>query len=207
MTRKITTTLAGSMLLVFLAAMAGPASAGAPTEQVQSTVDNILAILKNPRLKGEAVKKERREQLREAIFARFDFSEMSKRSLGTHWRKLSPNDQEEFVKLFTDLLERTYINQIEAYKDEKVFFLKETLDNNFAEVQSRVVSGKGEDFSLNYRAHRVGSEWKVYDVVVENISVINNYRAQFNRILANQSYEELVRRMKDKQIEFKGDKK
>jgi phospholipid transport system substrate-binding protein len=195
------------MLFLFLAAMPEPASAGAPTEQVQGTVDNILAILKNPRLRGDAAKKERREQLREAIFARFDFSEMSKRSLGTQWRKLSPNDQEEFVKLFTDLLERTYINQIEAYKDEKVLFLKETLDNNFAEVQSRVVSGKGEDFSLNYRAHRVGSEWKVYDVVVENISVINNYRAQFNRILANRSYEELIRRMKDKQIEFKGDKK
>lgn len=207
MTRKRTTTLAGLMLFLFLAAMPGPASAGAPTEQVQSTVDHILGILKNPRLKGDAAKKERREQLREAIFARFDFPEMSKRSLGTQWRKLSPNDQEEFVKLFTDLLERTYVNQIEAYKDEKVMFLKETLDNNFAEVQSRVVSGKGEEFSLNYRAHRVGTEWKVYDVVVENISVINNYRAQFNRILVNQSYEELVRRMKDKQIEFKGDKK
>jgi phospholipid transport system substrate-binding protein len=207
MMRKITTTLAGLMLSLFLAAVARPASAGAPTEQVQGTVDNILAILKNPRLRGDAVKKERRDQLREAIFARFDFPEMSKRSLGTQWRKLSPSDQEEFVKLFTDLLERTYINQIEAYKDEKVVFLKETLDNNFAEVQSRIVNSKGEDFSLNYRAHRVGEEWKVYDVVVENISVINNYRAQFNRILANQSYEELLRRMKDKQIEFKGDKK
>lgn len=205
--RKLTSTLTGLMFLLCVTTGAGPASAGAPTEQVQSTVDHILGILKNPRLKGDAAKKERREQLREAIFARFDFPEMSKRSLGSQWRKLSPTDQEDFVKLFTDLLERTYINQIEAYKDEKVVFLKETLDNNFAEVQSRVVNSKGDDFSLNYRAHRVGAEWKVYDVVVENISVINNYRAQFNRILANQSYEELLRRMKDKQIVFKGDKK
>ena len=190
-----------------LVAAPSPASAGAPTEQVQGTVDNILAILKNPRLRGDAAKKERREQLRDAIFARFDFSEMSRRSLGAQWRKLSPQDQEEFVRLFTDLLERTYINQIEAYKDEKVLFFKETQDNDFAEVQSRVINSKGEDFALNYRAHRVGADWKVYDVVVENISVVNNYRAQFNRILANQSYEELLRRMKDKQIEFKADKK
>ena len=204
-----TTTSRFALLLFFfcLVAAPDPARAGAPTEQVQGTVDNILAILKNPRLKGDAAKKERREQLRDAIFARFDFPEMSKRSLGTQWRKLNPNDQEEFVKLFTDLLERTYINQIEAYKDEKVLFFKETQDNDFAEVQSRVINSKGEDFALNYRAHRVGADWKVYDVVVENISVVNNYRAQFNRILANQSYEELLRRMKDKQIEFKGDKK
>ena len=207
MTHRTISRFAVLLLFFCLVAAPHPASAGAPTEQVQGTVDNILAILKNPRLRGDAAKKERREQLREAIFARFDFPEMSKRSLGAQWRKLSPQDQEEFVKLFTDLLERTYINQIEAYKDEKVLFLKETLDNNFAEVQSRVVSGKGEDFSLNYRAHRVGVDWKVYDVVVENISVINNYRAQFNRILANQSYEELLRRMKDKQIEFRGDSK
>ena len=207
MTHRTISRFAVLLLFFCLVATPNPARAGAPTEQVQGTVDNILAILKNPRLKGDAAKKERREQLREAIFARFDFSEMSRRSLGSQWRKLSPNDQEEFVRLFTDLLERTYINQIEAYKDEKVLFLKETQDNNFAEVQSRVVSGKGEDFSLNYRAHRVGADWKVYDVVVENISVINNYRAQFNRILTNQSYEELVRRMKDKQIEFRGDSK
>lgn len=207
MTRRTISYFAVFLLFFCLVVAPNPARAGAPTEQVQGTVDNILAILKNPRLRGDTARKERREQLREAIFARFDFSEMSKRSLGTQWRKLSPTNQEEFVKLFTDLLERTYVNQIEAYKDEKVVFLKETLDNNFAEVQSRVVNSKGEDFSLNYRAHRVGAEWKVYDVVVENISVINNYRAQFNRILANQSYEELVRRMKDKQIEFKGDKK
>ena len=193
------------MFFLLVAATLTPASAGAPTEQVQSTVDNILAILKNPRLRGDARKTERRNQLREAIFSRFDFSGMSRRSLGSQWRKLSPNEQEEFVRLFTDLLERTYINQIEAYKDEKVLFLRETQDNNFAEVQSRVASSKGEEFSLNYRVHRVGADWKVYDVVVENISVINNYRAQFVRILTNQSYEELLRRMKDKQIEFKGD--
>ncbi|HEY3302218.1 MAG TPA: ABC transporter substrate-binding protein [Candidatus Binatia bacterium] len=177
-----------------------PASAGAPTDQVRGTVDNITAILKNPAFKTDAKKNERRDQLRQAIFSRFDFTEMAKRSLGTQWRKLSAQEQEEFVRLFTDLLERAYIDQIEAYNDEKFVYVKETVDQDFAEVQSRIVTPKGE-YSLNYRLHLVGSEWKVYDVVVENISLVNNYRSQFSRIIANQSYEELVRRMKSKQIQ------
>jgi phospholipid transport system substrate-binding protein len=186
-------------LLSFLT-LALPASAGAPTDQVRATVDNIAAILKNPALKTDAKKNERREQLRQAIFSRFDFTEMAKRSLGSHWRKLSPQDQEEFTRLFTDLLERAYIDQIEAYNDEKFVYVKETIDQDFAEVQSRIITPKGE-YSLNYRLHAVGPEWKVYDVVVENISLVNNYRSQFSRIIANQSYQELVRRMKSRQIQ------
>jgi phospholipid transport system substrate-binding protein len=186
-------------LLSFLT-LAPPASAGAPTEQVRATVDNIAAILKNPALKTDAKRNERREQLRQAIFSRFDFTEMAKRSLGPHWRKLSPQDQEEFTRVFTDLLERAYIDQIEAYNDEKFVYVKETIDQDFAEVQSRIITPKGE-YSLNYRLHAVAPEWKVYDVVVENISLVNNYRSQFSRIIANQSYEELVRRMKSKQIQ------
>jgi phospholipid transport system substrate-binding protein len=189
--------------LIFLLsclAFALPASAGAPTDQVRGTVENIAALLKNPALKTDAKKNDRRDQLRQAIFSRFDFSEMGKRSLGAQWRKLSAQEQEEFVRLFTDLLERAYVDQIEAYNDEKFVYLKETVDQDFAEVQSRIITPKGE-YTLNYRVHLVGSEWKVYDVVVENISLVNNYRSQFSRIIANQSYEELLRRMRDKQIQ------
>jgi phospholipid transport system substrate-binding protein len=177
-----------------------PASAGAPTDQVRGTVDNIAAILKNSALKTEAKRSERREQLRRAIFSRFDFTEMAKRSLGSQWRRLSPQEQEEFTRLFTDLLERAYIDQIEAYNDEKFVYVKETIDQDFAEVQSRIVTAKGE-YSLNYRLQNAGGEWKVYDVVVENISLVNNYRSQFSRIIANQSYEELLRRMRDRHIQ------
>jgi phospholipid transport system substrate-binding protein len=177
-----------------------PASAGAPTDQVRGTVDNIAAILKNSALKTEAKRSERREQLRRAIFSRFDFTEMAKRSLGSQWRRLSPQEQEEFTRLFTDLLERAYIDQIEAYNDEKFVYVKETIDQDFAEVQSRIVTAKGE-YSLNYRLQNTGGEWKVYDVVVENISLVNNYRSQFSRIIANQSYEELLRRMRDRHIQ------
>jgi phospholipid transport system substrate-binding protein len=172
----------------------------APTDQVRASVNNILAILKNPSLKADSRRKDRRDQLRRAIFSRFDFAEMARRSLGLQWRKLSPQQQDEFTRLFTDLLERAYLDQIEAYNDEKFVYAKETIDQDYAEVQSKILTAKAE-YSLNYRLYLAGSEWKVYDVVVENISLVNNYRAQFSRIIANQSYEELIRRMRDKQIQ------
>ena len=100
--------------------------------------------------------------------------------------------------MFTDLLERAYADTIESYGDEKIVYVGERLDGGYADVSSKVLTSKGEEFSLNYRAHFVGGEWRVYDVVVENISMVNNYRSQFNRVISNASYEELVRRLRDK---------
>jgi len=197
-----------ALFLLFFSVLPPPRSnAGAPTEQIRMSVDKVQAILKNPQLKSAAKTKERRDQLRQVVSSRFDFAEMARRSLGGQWRKLSPKEQEEFVRLFTDLLERAYIDRIEAYSDEKFAYIRENLDKGYAEVMSRIVTNKGEEFSLNYKVHLVGSEWKVYDVVVENISLVNNYRSQFNRIITNSSYEELIRRMKEKQIELAGEKK
>lgn len=197
-----------ALFLLFFSVLPPPRSnAGAPTEQIRMSVDKVQAILKNPQLKSAAKIKERREQLRQVVSSRFDFAEMARRSLGGQWRRLTPKEQEEFVRLFTDLLERAYIDRIEAYSDEKFAYVRENLDKNYAEVMSRIVTNKGEEFSLNYKVHLVGSEWKVYDVVVENISLVNNYRSQFNRIITNSSYEELIRRMKEKQIELAGEKK
>ena len=121
--------------------------------------------------------------------------------MGSEWRNLNPKQQEEFTQLFTDLLERAYIGQIEAYDNERFVYGREIVDQDYAEVQSKILTVKGEEFSLNYKVRLVGREWKVYDVVVENISLVNNYRSQFSRVIANQSYEELVRRMRDKQIQ------
>lgn len=172
-----------------------------PTDQVRGTVNEITTILKNPALRGEAKKKERRDLLRKPLYARFDFTEMARRSLGAEWRNHSPKEQEEFTQLFTDLLERAYIEQIESYTNERFIYGKETIDSDFAEVQSRIVTAKGEEYMLNYRLRQAGKEWKIYDVVVENISLVNNYRSQFNRIISNQSYDELIRRLRDKQIQ------
>jgi phospholipid transport system substrate-binding protein len=150
--------------------------------------------------------KERRDQLRQILFARFDFAEMAKRALGANWRRRAPHEQEEFVRLFSDLLERAYAETIESYTDEKILYVGERLDGNYADVNSKIVTSKGEEFSINYRAHLIGSEWRVYDVVVENISMVNNFRSQFNRVISSSSYEELVRRLKDKQADIKAQK-
>jgi phospholipid transport system substrate-binding protein len=175
-------------------------AAGVPGDQVRQSVDKLLAILKDPQLKGESKKNERRDKLKEVIYQRFDFTEMARRSLGTEWRRRSPEEQREFVKLFTGLLERAYLDNIESYNGEKFRYLKEQEDNNHAQVDTKITGNKGQEFSVNYRLHNRNGDWKVYDVVIEDISLINNYRSQFNRMLATSSYEELVNRMKGKTL-------
>ena len=187
-----------ALILLSIWLTPGSAVGGVPTDQIKTTVDKALVVLKDPRFKPAAKTKERREQLKQILFARFDFTEMAKRSLGANWRRRTPKEQEEFVRLFTDLLERAYADTIESYGDEKIVYVGERLDGGYADVSSKVLTSKGEEFSLNYRAHFVGGEWRVYDVVVENISMVNNYRSQFNRVISNASYEELVRRLRDK---------
>lgn len=185
-------------LILYLILAAERAFAGLATEQIKTTVDRATAVLKDPRLKSAAKAKERRDQLRQILFARFDFMEMAKRALGANWRRRSPQEQDEFVRLFTDVLEQAYADIIESYSDEKIVYLQEKVDGNFADVGTKVLTGRGEEYSINYRVHLVGNEWKVYDVVAENISLVNNYRSQFSRVIANNSYEELVRRLRDK---------
>ena len=199
--------IGAALAMLFFLGAPRQAAAGLPTDQVRATVDNITAILKNPALKSDAKRKDRREQLRRAIFARFDFNEMAARSLGSYWRKLTPQQQDEFTRLFTDLLEAAYLEQIESYTNEKFVYVKETIDQDYAEVQSRIQTAKGEEYALNYRLRLVGKEWKIYDVVIENISLVNNYRSQFNRVIANQSYDELLRKLKDKQVQTATDRR
>jgi phospholipid transport system substrate-binding protein len=175
-------------------------AAGVPGDQVRQTADKLLAILKDPQLKGESKKNERRDKLKEVIYQRFDFTEMARRSLGSEWRRRSPEEQKEFVKLFTGLLERAYLDNIESYSGEKFRYLKEQEDNSHAQVDTKIIDNKGQEFSVNYRLHKVNGDWKVYDVVIEDISLVNNYRSQFNRVLATSSYEELVNRMKGKTL-------
>ena len=174
-------------------------AAGAPGDQVRQSVDKLLVILKDPQLKGEGNKNERREKLKAVIYRRFDFTEMAKRSLGSEWRRRSPEEQKEFVKLFTDLLERAYLDKIESYNGENFQYLKEREDdNNYAQVDTKLVDNKGQEFAINYRLYNTKGDWKVYDVVIENVSIVNNYRSQFTRVLATTSYEELVNRLKGK---------
>lgn len=186
------------LLTATLSLVSRSASAGVPTDQIKSTVDKALLVLKDPQLKPPAKLNERRDQLRQILFARFDFTEMARRALGANWRRRSPQEQEEFVRLFTQVLEHAYAGIIESYTDEKIVYTNERIDGTFADVSSKVLTSKGEEYSINYKAHLISNEWKVYDVVAENISLVNNYRSQFTRVIAHESYEELVRRLKNK---------
>jgi phospholipid transport system substrate-binding protein len=185
-------------LAVWLSMQPVLAGAAASGDRVRETVDKLLTILRDPQLKGESKKTERRQKLKEVVNQRFDFTEMARRSLGSEWRRRSPEEQKEFVKLFTELLEQAYLDKIESYNGEKVQYLREREDKDTAEVATKIIDNKGREFSVNYRLHKANGDWKVYDVIIEDISLVNNYRSQFNRVLAKDSFEELLARMKEK---------
>ena len=193
-------TLAWAALTLWLWIHPSLGVAASPAEEVRASIDRVLATLKDPRLQKNPEK--RRQQIKEIIRERFDFGEMARRSLGPEWQRRTPEERKEFVKLFIDLLERAYISAIEDV--EAVRDLREKVDGNYAEVRTRVVDKKGVEFSVDYRLHNINGKWKVYDVLVENVSLVNNYRDQFNRILTRYSYAELIRRMKSKQFEDAG---
>lgn len=163
---------------------------GQPTEQVRTTVQTVLALLR------DRPSHEIEQELRLVIEERFDFAEMAKRSLGSHWRRLTPAQEQEFVRLFTNLLERKYIGEIAAYENEKIVFTNERQDGEYAVVESHVVPEGGEAISLDYKLYRRGAEWKIYDVAIENISLVNNYRSQFNRVIAKSSLVDLMERLR-----------
>lgn len=174
----------------------GNLRAGVPGDQVRATADRVLRILNDPKLARPAAREERRQKLREAIYPRFDFPEMARRSLGAAWRRITPAERQEFVKLFTQLLEDSYIRNIESYHGERIVYGRETEEQGFAEVATKIVTDKGEEIAVNYRLHKTDGDWKVYDVVIENVSLVNNYRAQFSRLLNQMTFAEVLDRIR-----------
>jgi phospholipid transport system substrate-binding protein len=156
------------LLLGFI--LIGSAHAGEPLDVVKGAADRAVQILKDPKLLSKDKKKERVELLRGAVEPIFDFEEMAKRSLGPHWRRRTPAEQQEFVKLFQDFMEKIYSDKLDLYEGEKIVFGKETIDQDFAQVESSIINNKGETISIIYKLRRADTKWKVYDAVVENIS-------------------------------------
>jgi len=190
-------------LCLFLAAIVlllSPRSspAGEPTEQIRAAIDRGVEVLNEAKPDGAKAKPETIHRLKQVVYPLFDFEEMARRSLGTHWRRLPPERQKEFVALFTELLERTYANSINLYDGQKVIYTGETVDGDYAEVSTKIITKKGEAFSAVYKLRRVDGKWKVYDVVAEGISVVNNYRSQFNRVIVNLSLEDLMKTLREK---------
>lgn len=188
--------------LAALALVAAPARAGAPTDQLRAQIDRVIKVLDEPELKKEAKIRERRTAVRKIANEIFDFSETARRSLARHWAARTPAEREEFVRLFGDLLERSYISKIEVYGGEKIAYLGDSVDGEQATVRTKLTTKQGTEIPVDYRMHRRGDQWLVYDVVIEGISLIANYRTQFNKIIQTSSYQELVKKMKTKQEEF-----
>ena len=162
--------------------------AGAPTDQLRSSVDQVIRILHGPAPTGAA----RRAALLRAIEPRFDLVEMARRALGRYWRDRTDRERQQFVALFGDLLQRAYLGRIEADAGERVDYVGESLDGDYATVRTRIVTSRDTDIPVTYRMIRRGDRWLVYDVLVEGVSLIENYRTQFTTIIETSSYGELI---------------
>ena len=173
------------------------ADSGSATEAVKDTVDQVLEVLKEEKLKSPEKKEERLTRLIEIISQRFDYQEMGKRTLSRDWKKLNPKQQEEFVGLFRRFLTKSYANNVDSYSGESIEYIKERKKGDFAEVQTKVISPKS-DVPLDYRLLKKGKEWRVYDVVIDGVSLMKNYRGQFTRILKTSSFEGLLTKLRTK---------
>jgi phospholipid transport system substrate-binding protein len=189
----------GLLYLFFSILLPAPSRAGGPTEQVRGTVDKVLTIVRSSHPTSKAQLETQRAQLVEVIYPRFDFTEMAKRSLGRHWAGRTPEEQREFVTIFAAMLGRSYADNIESYTSRNVLYTRESENQSYAEVDTKIVTENRPPLSINYKLQSVNKEWKVYDLVIEDISVVNNYRSQFDRVITRSSFEELVRTMKEKQ--------
>lgn len=190
---------AGCLWLFFVVEAFG----GVPLETVRGHVNEVLNILKNPAYKGDAGKTAKREKIRAISDMMFDFGELSKRTLGVNWNAFTTAQRREFIELYRGLLEDAYVDKITSYTDEKIIYGKELpLSENAVEVQSIIVT-KGAEIPVHYRMLSKGGQWRVYDVVIEGVSLVNNYRSQFREILANGTPETLIKRLREKRVQRK----
>jgi phospholipid transport system substrate-binding protein len=185
---------------VWLSAL-GLATAGEPTDLVRQITDQVLKILEDPQFQAPNRHAERQERLHKIAEQVFDWQEMARRALAVHWRERTPQEQQEFVRLFRDLVEGTYINRLESAIQEKreIQYVGEQVDGSRAAVKTNVVTRRNQPVPIEYRLQKADGRWLIYDVLVEGISLVNNYRSQFNRIITSSSYNDLVQKMKNRQ--------
>ena len=186
-------------LMVAGAAVAAPALG--PRETVETSIVRALSVIQDGEMDGKPVA-DRHVEIRRIAHRLFDFDEISRRALSRHWATRSADEQTEFVTLFSDLLERSYMNRLEAYAGEKITFTGEALDGNFATVRSRVISQRRTETMLDYRMHVRDGHWQVYDVLIDGVSFVSTYRSQFDRVIQAESYGALVERLRKKNFDM-----
>lgn len=186
----------GALVVALLLGVAARALAGPPTDQLKVGIDKVIQVLADPNFKGTAKATPRREMLREITGPLFDWNEMATRAMGRHWQPLTEAQRQEFVGLFRDLLERSYLTTVERYNGERVTYGTETLEGDQATVRTQVANKAGQEFPVDYRLVRRGDRWLIYDVLIEGVSLVANYRAQFDQIIRTSSYQKLVDKLK-----------
>ena len=184
--------------IVTLVAGAGAAWGGTPTEDLKKQTDQVLEVLRSKELTPEA----RRAAVRDLAIETFDLTETARRALGPHWQKRTPAEREEFVRVFRELLEQTYVARIDEYGGERLEYIGERVDGDSAIVRAQLLTKAGTAVPLESRLNQRGGKWLVYDVLIENVSLIGNYRSQFDRIIRTSSYDELVRRLKERALQL-----
>lgn len=189
--------LVGSVVLALILALTASAWAGAPTEALKQTVDQVVKILSDPALRDKP--EARHAQVRKVAENFFDYPDTARRSLGQHWNARTPEQQQEFIKLFADILDRSYVSKIDLYQGERVQYIGETVDGNEATVKTLIAAKQGSDIPVDYRMHMRNGRWQVYDVIIEGVSLVSNYRTQFNKIIQTESYDALVQRLRAKE--------
>lgn len=185
-------------LAIALALLTGSPAWAGPTDQLREYTDQVVKVLDDPSM----ARQDRRTAVRKIAHEAFDITETAQRVLARHWQARTPAEREEFTQLFADLLERTYIARMDEYGGERIRYVGESIDGTFASVKARIVTRAGTEVGVESRMNLKGDRWLIYDVLIENVSLIGNYRSQFDRIIRTSSYEDLVRRLKNKREEF-----
>lgn len=186
------------LVVVLVFGISGSSLAGELTDRVRKVEKEIIDILADPALKGPEKEEKRKHLIRKAVDRIFAWREMTKRALALHWRKRTEEEKKEFIELFGDLLERTYIDKVEGYSGEEVVYVDERVEDGRGVVETKVVTEKGTEIPVKFRLMEKNSGWYVYDICIEGVSLINNYRTQFNSIIMRSSYQDLVKRLKSK---------
>jgi len=182
--------------LSFLLSIPFAVQAGEPMAQLSASINEFVTIMSNTSV-AELQATGLPEKARQLVFSRFDFSEMTKRSLGAHWKSMDQREQREFIAAFTQRLLVFYGKSVRSTGNEKIQFTREVRDGQQASVETQVISGNGDQTPIDYRLRDVDGQWMVYDVVIDNVSLVNNYRSQFERVIAKSSVQDLLRRMKN----------
>lgn len=191
-----------ALIILLTFAFSSSLWAESPGQIIVERIDKGLAVLRDPALQDAEKISERKRKLWEVLAPIFNFEEISRRALGRHWKGRTTEEKKEFTAVFTNILKNTYLRKTDSYANEKIVYLRETAQGNRIRVQTSILTIKGEKFSVDYSMRKIGNNWKIYDMAIEGVSIVGNYRSQFNSVLSKSPFAELIQQLKEKERKF-----